>query len=158
MDTKLIKLTRGKFAIVDAEDFEWLNQWKWYCDIRGYAIRHTDPKHVVYMHREILKTPKGLVSDHINQNKLDNRRENLRTATHSQNKTNRPMQANNKSGYKSVYWDKSRQKWFVNIRLNGKSKTLGRFENKEEEALAYNKKAKELFGEFAYFNQIGGGI
>jgi hypothetical protein len=157
MDTKLIPLTKGKFAIVDAEDFEWLNQWKWYYGAQGYAVRHTDKKHIAYMHREILQTPKGLVTDHANRNKLDNRESNLRVCNTSQNLANRPKQINNSSGFKGVFFFKQGQRtkrWKSAIKIKDEYKQLGYFLTKEEAALAYNQKAKELFGEFAYLNQI----
>src|ERR1035437_132783 len=73
---------KGKFAIVDNEDYEFLNQFNWYMTDNGYAVyRHlaNGTKRTVRMHRLINKTPKGLVTDHINQDKLDNRKSNLRT-------------------------------------------------------------------------------
>src|SRR2546430_16319669 len=106
-----IKLTRGKYALVDLVDYEWLSQWKWYCSARGYAARRLYPENkVVYMHRVII--PEGEEVDHINHDKLDNRKSNLRPCTHKQNLRSRGLNKNNKSGYKGVGG--------INEALNGK--------------------------------------
>src|SRR2546423_13815911 len=97
---KIINLTKGKEALVDDELFDYLNQWKWYCDGR-YAKREQGRKNRVrfYMHHMIIGCPiNKMVTDHINGNKLDNRRDNLRICTESTNNRNRPVQANSKSG------------------------------------------------------------
>ena len=169
MDTNLIPLTKGKFAIVDAEDFEWLNQWGWYvvkCDNKFYAARtqwiSSLPRNKaakrIYMHREILQTNKGIEVDHKDGNSLNNQKINLRTSTRSQNAANRGKQANNTSGYKGVFWHNKANKWIASIRLSNKQVHIGIFNKKIEAALAYNQAAKQYHGEFAYFNRIGGGI
>ena len=99
------------------------------------------------MHNE--KIPEGMIVDHINNDRSDNRIENLRLATLSQNGFNRPRQQNNKSGYKRVSWHKQKQKWVAQIKINGKNKFLGFFVNAEDAYEAYCLKAKELYGEFA---------
>ena len=148
---KEIPLTKGKVAIIDDEDFEWLNQWNWYYGCDGYAFR-TDCKNgrkSILMHRLILDTPRGMETDHINQNKLDNCRKNLRSATTSQNQANRPAPRNNTSGMKGVQWDKRANKWLAVIQFHGKLIYAGYFENINDAARAYSDKANELFGEFA---------
>jgi len=132
---KLIKLTKGIAAIVDDDDFEHLSQWNWYLSEAGYAHRNQHIRlgknkyasKTVRMHRAINDTPDGLVTDHINRNKLDNRRCNLRTATKSLNSINRSVPANNRSGHKGVYWDSWSKKWRAEIKLNYKKISLGRF-------------------------------
>ena len=132
---KKIELTKGKFAIVDAENFDCLNQWKWYFSNAGYANRSQYIKRgvgkynskTIRMHRLINGTPKGLFTDHINQNKLDNRKSNLRVATKSLNGLNRGRNKNNTSGYRGVYWDSWSNKWKVELKVNGKKISLGRF-------------------------------
>lgn len=134
---KKIKLTKGKFALVDNEDFEFLNQWKWYINTKGYALRriyigsgHKNRKGIqIYMHRVVGKIPKKLQTDHINHNKLDNRKENLRAVTNQQNHFNMPLSKNNKSGCKGVYWFKRDKNWHVQITLNAKKIHLGYFNN-----------------------------
>jgi len=126
---KQIKLTQGKFAIVDDSDFEWLNQWKW-CFHIGYVVRNKREKgkcKMIYMHRLINNTSSGFETDHINRNKLDNRRSNLRTVTSSQNNMNTGMWKHNTSKHKGVFWDKSRNKWMAGIGLNYKFINVGRF-------------------------------
>ena len=109
------------FALVDDQDFESLNQFKWHQD-KGYAYGYVEGKHI-YMHSLILNTPKGLFSDHINRNRLDNRRENLRIVSHAENNQNRTI------GLKShIYFDKIRKRFFIQIR----HKTIGHAKTFEE--------------------------
>lgn len=99
--------------------------------------------------------PNGQV-DHINRIKNDNRVSNLRESTRSQNYANSPKKVTNKSGYKGVFWNKVSQKWVSEISVNKVRYFLGYFKNKNEAALAYNGKAKELLGEFAFINNVAG--
>lgn len=157
--TKEIKLTQGKVAIVDDELFEWLNQWKW-CYQRnsnakytGYATRHkSNPSKTEYMHRVIMNPPKGMDIDHIDGDGLNNQRNNLRICTHAQNGMNRSKNKNNSSGFKGVFWDEITRKWRAIIDRNDKHIHLGRFSDIEDAAKAYDKAARELYGEFAYQN------
>lgn len=96
--------------------------------------------------------------DHIDRNKLNNKIENLREATGSDNCSNRGLGCNNKSGYKGVHWDKLGKRWRAMIKINYKQRALGSFDNKEEAALAYDLKAQEIHGAFAYQNRIEGDI
>ena len=148
---KKIPLTQGKFSIVDDSDFEWLNQWKWHYLNIGYAARrdYSQKGKYVYMHRLIIGFPTNYQADHINRNKLDNRRSNLRMATKSQNMVNTDLRITNTSGYRGVYWDKNRNKWVAEIMIHYKKKHLGRFIHKEDAAKAYLYESKESFGEFA---------
>ena len=153
---KQIALTKGKVALVDDEDFGCLNQFKWhFCS--GYASRNItiDGKQVQkIMHRLIMNTPESMDTHHINHNKLDNRVENLRVCTRSQNQMGRKPHKGSKSKYKGVCWDKNKSKWLARAKVNNKSKFLGRFKNEEDAALAYNTAALESFGEFALLNKI----
>ena len=88
--------------------------------------------------------------DHINRDKNDNRWLNLRLSSMKQNSVNRPKQSNNKSGYKGVFWNKHKNAWIASIR----AKSIGQFRCKHKAALAYNKEAKKLYGEFAYLNEV----
>lgn len=123
---KKIKLTQGKFAIVDKKDFEFLNQWKWSYDSNGYARRNDNGKKI-YLHKLINNTPDGFLTDHINRNKLDNRRINLRNVNKSENSFNSKMFSHNKSGYRGVSWSKSAEKWLSRIQFNKKVIHLGLF-------------------------------
>jgi hypothetical protein len=127
---KSITLTRGKVALVDDADYEWLNKYKWYSGARGYVISSTTAdgkKGVMYMHREIMKTPRDMQTDHINGNKLDNRRSNLRICTSAQNRANKGKQSNNTAGYKGICWSKAAKKWQAQITVNKKTIYLGLF-------------------------------
>ncbi len=156
-------LTKGRFALVDDADFEWLNQWKWGCHVMGYAVRTEQVSKIngkrkqigVFMHRQISMPGDGLEIDHINGNKLDNRRENLRVCTRSDNGRNRQkFSSATTSVYKGVYWAKTRNRWYAGIKYNGKSRHLGSFKNEDDAAKAYNIAAINLFGEFACLNVL----
>lgn len=146
-----IPLSRGKVALVDADDYEWLSIHKWHYTSAGYA----NSSKLGYMHRFVLGlTESALVVDHINGNKLDNRRANLRLATRAQNVMNQRTSAANSSGYKGVSWDKDVKKWRAYLTYQKKRVYLGLYEDAEDAAQAYNTKATELFGEFAFHNVI----
>ena len=148
--TKSIKLSKNKCALVDDEDFEYLNNFNWSLSSAGYAVSSSNK----IMHRMIMNTPKGLVTDHINHNTLDNRKENLRICTNSENRHNYIKPKNNTSGYKGVYFHKTTNKWCAKIRVNRIKMHLGYFLDIEEAAIAYNKAATKYFGEFALLNYV----
>lgn len=150
---KEIPLTRGKVAIVDDEDYEYLSQWKWYCENSGYA-RRTFNSVSVLMHVLLMNYPEKGQIDHINGNKLDNRRSNLRICSHQENNRNKSKAKGKTSKYKGVWFDKSRNRWQAYIDHEYKRYHLGRFKTEIEAAKAYNKKAKELFGQFAKLNKV----
>ena len=159
-DTRLITLTQGKSAIVDDNDYDRLAQFKWSA-LRGsrtrwYAVRWSatvnGKRHRIYMHREVLGIVDGLECDHKEGVGLDNRKSNLRPATHGQNQRNKGMLPSNTSGYIGVYFRKSSNKWFAQIKYNGQIAYLGAYITKEEAAAARDAKALELHGEFAVLN------
>ena len=155
MPSKTIPLTKGFVTIVDEGDYDWLMQWKW-CFCNGYAIRgHGGRKNrdYIYMHRLIMNFPNSKEIDHINGNKLDNRRSNLRISTRLQNGSNIGKR-NGVSKYKGVSWHKGDGKWVAQIHPNRIHIHLGCFDNEEDAAFAYNKAAKKHFGEFARLNEI----
>lgn len=134
---KKINLTQGKFALVDNEDFEYLNQFKWKFDATtGYSCRTLYPKGKEYMHRIINKTPRNMQTDHINRNKLDNRRENLRTVTAKLNVRNTGLFKTNKTGHKGIWFWETREKWQVYIWNNNKKVYLGIFNTLSEAIIA----------------------
>ncbi len=145
---KQIALTQGKFALVDDADFEYLNQFHWCYSNSGYAMRYK----AILMHREILGTPKGFDTDHINYNKLDNRRSNLRIATKSQNQSHSGLRKDNTSGATGVYWDKRAKKWFAQIYAENKKIHLGYFLNIGGAILARKWGEKLYLKEFANIN------
>ena len=147
---KKIKLTQNKYALVDDENFEWLDQWKWHYN-NGYAMRR---KHIkgrksgiyILMHNLINGTPKGLDTDHVDRDRLNNQRSNLRTVTHQQNAFNAKLNLRNTSGYKGVSLDKVLNKWKVYIILNDKYIHLGRFLNLEDAILVRAKAERTYHG------------
>lgn len=157
---KTIPLTQGKVAVVDDEDFELLNQYKWRTDkgsktfygIRTFWDRKKKRYYSVMLHREIMRTPKGIEVDHINGNGLDDRKQNMRNCTRAEQSWNRPPNTNSASKYKGVCWDKNRKKWTARIGLNRTLMFIGRYDFETSAARAYDKKARELFGEFAWLN------
>lgn len=153
--TKQIPLTQGKFALVDDEDYEELMKYKWYFD-NGYARRDGPApiKKRILMHRQIMNAKAGQDVDHINHDGLDNRRINIRLCTTSQNMQNSKLYKNNSTGLKGVRFHKRMKKYQASIRINGKAKHLGTFENPIDAAKVYNEAALKLFGEFANFNKI----
>jgi len=149
---KTIPLTQGKFAIVDDEDFEWLSSYSWSFHHAGYAQRGDisgGKLRMVFMHRQILGTPKGVDTDHVNGDGLDNRKSNLRKATRSENLYNQGVPAHNTTGFKGVCFNKRCGKFQAEIRVSGKPRRLGLFVTKEEAHAAYCMAAKKLHGKFA---------
>ena len=155
---KRIKLSQGKYALVDEADYKWLNQWKWYMRGGGlppYAWRWDENHKYVGMHRAILRAPNGIYVDHINNNGLDNQRRNLRLCTQNQNCQNRQKVAGT-SKYKGVCKRKGRKTWISEIRVTRKLIYLGAFQHQEDAAKAYDIAALKYFGKFAYTNkQLG---
>lgn len=162
---KEVPLTKGLVALVDDADYVLVMQYNWSAkaDLRKpnttqYASRNvpSTPEHIrttQKMHRFILGVtdPKTEV-DHWDGDGLNNQRYNLRVATRSQNMSNTKKRNNNSSQYKGVSWHKDRKQWQAYISLNKKTTYLGLHSSEELAALAYDAKAKEYFGEFAYLN------
>lgn len=156
-----IQLTQGKVAVVCDCCIYKVNTYKWIASFNKprklyYAYRnasveerkHGIPK-IVLMHRVINNTPKGMETDHINGNTLDNQCSNLRTVTHSQNMINRKKQSNNTTGITGVYYNEKTNRWRSQIWVNGKKKELGVYLSKEKAQQARSDAEKELHGVFA---------
>ena len=154
---KEIQLTQGKVALVDDEDFEYLNQWKWCAHKLSknvFQAMHYAGKsnrfRIISMHRVIMNPPSNLIVDHKDHNMLNNQKANLRICTRAQNMYNKlPL-----GKYKGAYYKKVGKNTYIVARImyNYKTYHLGYFKTLEEAAHAYDKKAKELFGEFACLN------
>ena len=146
MMTKTIPLTRGYEAIVDAADYDWLNQWKWYAKpnktvVYAVRMRKVDGKRKnIWMHREILMNPVGKNVDHINRNGLDNRRCNLRAVSPGANQFNKTPTRNNTG----VYFHNRDKVWTASIGKSGKVHHLGNFSTKEE-AIEARKRAEREY-------------
>jgi hypothetical protein len=139
---KEIPLTRGKVALVDDEDYPELSKHRWYAHKERnvyYAVRMAPrtngKKHTIRMHAAIVGTPKGMGTDHINGNGLDNRRENLRIVTTRENQQNQHIPRTSK--YPGVSWHKKSGKWIARIRVSGKQRYLGIYDSEEKAARRY---------------------
>lgn len=140
---KTIPLSNGGEALVDDEDFDYLSRWRWTRHSGGYACR-TAHRRKVLMHREIARPPADLEVDHINRNKLDNRRLNLRVVDRPTNQRNTGPQTNNTSGYKGITWDKARRKWTAKTKHRGQHIFIGRFDDPTAAAAAYEETVAKL--------------
>jgi len=159
---KKIKLTQGKFALVDDEDFEYLNQWKWYATKSRstfYAMRKEWSRvfkkdSTILMHRQICKTKARMITDHKDHNGLNNQKENIRTCTHGQNQKNRTATTGRSSKYLGVFWFAARKHWVARINNKYKSFYLGSFKKEKDAARAYNEAAIKYHKEFANLNKV----
>ena len=159
---KEIELVNGKgYALVDDDDYEELSQYKWYAlssdRYTTYAWRKSrrdDGRITVRMHRQIMDAPAGKQVDHINHDGLDNRRENLRLCSPSQNMRNSRKRKGTSSRYKGVYWQKDRSAWRAQAYLNGKLIYLGTFRDEDDAARAYNDWLAENAPRFGTFNDV----
>lgn len=148
---RTIPLGDGVYAYVDAADYEWLSQWQWRLH-GGYPARHPNrkgKKTVVFMHREIMRPPKGKIVDHISGNRCDNTRANLRNITMQENMQNKKKQAGASSIYKGVSLNRKTGRWRSQVNRGKESYFLGEFDVEVEAAKAYDHKAVEVFGEYA---------
>jgi hypothetical protein len=150
-DVKAIPLADGFYVYIDAADYEWISRYNWRIFGGGYAARHERGK-MIFMHREIMKPPEGMVVDHIDGSKANNCRFNLRACTRTENQRNRAKTVQTGSRFKGVWFEKRVGKWRATIHIKGRSIWIGHFATEEEAARAYDRKAVELFGEFARLN------
>lgn len=132
--------TASLVALIDAADYDELSQYSWSA-VHGYASRNgpgPNGRTTIYMHRQILgmQPGDGLQADHINRNRLDNRRSNLRVATHALNAHNQMATANGTSRYRGVSWSRLHRKWRATVQLNRKVHHVGLFADEVEAAQA----------------------
>ena len=156
---KEIQLANNKgVVLVDDQDYEQLLKNRWW--LYGYgttdyaltSVKVDGKWKNIRMHRMLTNAPNGMDVDHINHNGLDNQRNNLRICTRQQNSRNARPQKGYTSRFKGVCWDKDRNKWVSHIASGCGFKKIGRFDSEIEAGEAYDKKAVELFGEFACVN------
>lgn len=157
---KEIPLNQGKVALVDDEDFEYLSQWKWTYNPNGggYASRTDrsgEKQRTVLMHKQLIQTENGYQVDHINRNRLDNRKSNLRICTPGQNARNATKRKDGiTSKFKGVYFNNRNSKYTAAIQINGKRHHLGYYDEELDAAYYYNQKALEFHKEFAVLNDL----
>jgi hypothetical protein len=152
-----VKLTHGKFAQVDDADYELVSAFPW----RAVRIRHTWYAETYvggareFMHRLLMCPRPDQQVDHRDGDGLNNRRNNLRSTTHALNQANR-RRVRSKSGFKGVCWGQLASgkllPWRAYIQVDGRQRHLGRYATAEEAARAYDRAAREAFGEFACTN------
>jgi hypothetical protein len=145
---------KGMFAIVDDDDYDRLSCLKWYGHQSGKLIyvANVQKGKTILMHRDILGSEKGLDTDHINGNPLDNRKKNLRRCSRQQNLWNRRYDTG-KSKFRGVCHKGNR--WIAQITKDGKTIRVGSFLEEKDAAIAWNKAAEEFYGEYAYVNNVG---
>jgi hypothetical protein len=158
---KEIPLTQGYVAIVDDDDYDDLSQYRWHViktKAHVYAARHERGKGIkhrmILMHRQIMGEPDGMDVDHRDRNSLNNRKENLRICTRSQNMANMEKRAGKTATEKGVDWRPDKKKWRARI---GRT-FLGYFDTKTEAASAYDAAALARYGEFARTNGSQRGV
>lgn len=156
-----LPISRGYFALIDAEDVERISPWLWSALERPgrspYVFRK-EKRATIYLHRFLMDAPTGLQVDHIDGNGLNCRRSNMRLCTASQNQMNRTNSRSEKSSrYKGVFWSKHHRKWIAQIKLNYINTRLGGFDSEDEAAKAYDAAAVEAFGPFARLNFLSMG-
>ena len=143
------KLEEIARAIIDIETVGLVKDYQWHIQDKQHVSVKINSK-TVYLHRLITNCPEDMVCDHINNNPLDNRKENLRICTVQQNGFNRKLNRNNTSGYSGVTWSGSRGKWRVGITVNQKVIALGSYVNLEDAVVARKKAEEKYFGDFRY--------
>ena len=159
---KEIELVNGKgYALVDDDDYEELSQYKWYAlssdRYTTYAWRKScrdDGRITVRMHRQIMDAPAGKQVDHINHDGLDNRRENLRLCSPSQNMRNSRKRKGTSSRYKGVCWVSRDRKWEAKAKLDNVTIYLGYHDSEDDAARAYNDWLAENAPRFGTFNDV----
>lgn len=150
------KLKNG-VILMDDENYDWLNEYNWYLDKDKYAITNViinNKKTTKKMHRLIMDEPKNMQIDHIDNNKLNNQKHNLRIVNAQQNQMNRVSNKNSSSIYKGVSYAKRYKKWQSRIIFDRKTIFLGYFINEKDAAIAYNKMAEKIFKEYALLNEV----
>jgi hypothetical protein len=145
-----IELTKGKYAKIDISDVDIIKKYSWQYSSSGYAVHKGETS--ILMHRYIIGSKNEQEVDHINQDKLDNRRENLRICTHSENLSNRKKFNGSLTKYKGIY--RRGDKFCAKIQKNNKVTHLGTFNTEEEAAKAYNIASESIYGKFSSPNKL----
>lgn len=154
--SKMVPIEGGAVALVDDQDYELVSGYTWKLHDQGYAYSSVRGR-TIYMHRLILDAPPDREVDHKSrQDRLDNRRSNIRLSTRSQNMMNRPRPNGVKSPYRGVRFHKQSGRWDARIKLDKREISLGYYPAPDDAARAYNLAAKILHGEFAQLNDADG--
>lgn len=143
-----VPLFGGRFTIIDLCDYSVVANDLWSVNVHGYAQRSRGE----LLHLCIFGRRDRMVVDHVNRNRLDNRRSNLRFCTRAQNVVNAKKPVTNTSGFKGVTWDKAKRRWKAQVYHCGKNVFIGNFGSKHEAAAAYDRTVTMLHGEYATTN------
>lgn len=153
-----IPLTKGKYALVDDEDYDFLVELpnssrgsKWRVNNMGYAQLNINNTYIL-MHRLVADTPTGKDVDHINRDRLDNRQSNLRICTAQENRRNSAINSNNTSGTTGVHYKPARNKWQARITVSYRRISLGYYVNQEDAVNARQLAVSKYFKDFAPIN------
>ncbi len=149
-EVKHIPLSGGRYALVDAADYEWLSQYKWHLQ-NGYAARCEKGRRI-FMHRQIMQPPQDKFVDHADGKRVNNCRANLRVCTPAENQRNQRKKRDSASIFKGVGYLKNCRRCHAKLVFEGKCVWLGHFDSEVEAARAYDRGAVEYFGEFARLN------
>lgn len=154
-------LPNGSVTLVSKVDYPIISRYRWKRMSHGYVCSYLNEsraggmkRKIHTLHRFIMMPPRNMEVDHINGDKLDNRRENLRICTRAENSRNSVISSRNKSGYKGVYRASQGTPWIAQVRVGTTTKYLGRFKDRLSAARAYNEAAQEHYGEFARLNPL----
>lgn len=153
-----LKLLNGNVSLLDDDDFTIYSQWPWKQEVNGGYVTRKVGSHAsrvtIYLHKEIVKHHYGWSqeADHKDRDVLNNQKENLRPATRSENAMNQAVRVDSTTGYKGVYYDRSRIAYVARIWFRGKKIWIGRFRSATEAAKAYDHYAKAYHKEFAFLN------
>ncbi len=150
-EVRHIPLEDGHYALVDAADYEWLSQYHWHSCSGGYAARSEKGKRIL-MHRQIMQPPAGMVVDHVDGQRANNCRSNLRVCTRAENQRNQRKKRGSSSKFKGVGYTKQSKRCYAKLVFEGKTVWLGHFDSEIEAARAYDRAAVEHQGEFAHLN------
>lgn len=148
---KWVRLTKGRFALIDESDLDLVQESSWHLTSTGYAACRKNNK-ILFMHRMLLQAPDDIQVDHIDRDRLNNRRSNLRLATNQENAQNKSKAPEASSKYKGVHYRPESKIWRAYIDIDGHRTYLGNFSNEEVAAKAYDQEAIKRFGSFANTN------
>jgi len=145
---------KGEQFIIDADDQVLIQPYSWYKTNNGYIATRDSMDNLILLHRLIMGVEGKSVIDHINHDTTDNRRENLRISTYSENMFNAKLRSDNSTGATGVHWSFQRGKWQAEIQVRGKTHHLGFFEDIEDAVVARKAGEEKYFGEYSYDNSI----
>ena len=153
-----ISLTQGQVAIVDAADYDWLTQWNWCAhwnkDTETFYARRRSGNGLIGMHTAILNAPAGFMPDHIDGDTLNNRRGNLRIASHKQNQQNKGAQVNSQTSLRGIYPHRNTGRFVAQITRSGKKKHIGVFDTREAAIAARDTETQSLPGDYYRLSKL----